>query len=83
MSDLYWPTDEQMARLQPFFPKGHGKLRVDDRHLLSGIIFVNHNGLRWRDGPREYGPSKTEAPRAFRRQFSLGYAAISRFSRAA
>ncbi|RYF20818.1 MAG: IS5/IS1182 family transposase, partial [Oxalobacteraceae bacterium] len=25
MSDLYWLTDEQMARLQPFFPKSHGK----------------------------------------------------------
>jgi len=26
MSDLYWLTDEQMARLEPFFPKNHGKL---------------------------------------------------------
>ncbi|MBU1346713.1 MAG: IS5/IS1182 family transposase, partial [Brevundimonas sp.] len=25
MSDLYWLTDEQMARLQPHFPKSHGK----------------------------------------------------------
>jgi transposase len=24
--------------------------------VLSGIIFVNRNGLRWRDAPREYGP---------------------------
>jgi len=29
MSDLYWLTDEQMARLEPYFPKSHGKLRVD------------------------------------------------------
>ena len=49
MSDLYWLTDEQMARLQPHFPKSHGKPRVDDRRVLSGIIFVNRNGLRWRD----------------------------------
>ena len=28
-----------MARLQPFFPKSHGKPRVDDRRVLSGIIF--------------------------------------------
>ncbi|GEK97500.1 hypothetical protein GKA01_26970 [Gluconobacter kanchanaburiensis NBRC 103587] len=27
--------------------------------MLSGIIFVNRNGLRWRDVPREYGPHKT------------------------
>ncbi len=59
MSDLYWLTDEQMARLQPFFPKSHGKPRVDDRRVLSGIIFINRNGLRWRDAPREYGPAKT------------------------
>ena len=31
MSDLYWLTDEQMARLRPHFPKSHGKPRVDDR----------------------------------------------------
>ncbi|EHH66897.1 transposase [Gluconobacter morbifer G707] len=48
-----------MERLRPFFPTGHGKPRVDDRRVLSGIIFVNRNGLRWRDAPREYGPHKT------------------------
>ncbi len=41
MSDLYWLTDDQMARLQPYFPKSHGKPRVDDRRVLSGIVFVN------------------------------------------
>ncbi|MBK6026969.1 MULTISPECIES: IS5 family transposase [Pseudomonadota] len=59
MSDLYWLTDEQMARLAPYFPKSHGKPRVDDRRVLSGIIFVNRNGLRWRDAPAAYGPHKT------------------------
>jgi len=33
--------------------------RVDDRRVLRGIIFINRNGLRWRDAPREYGPAKT------------------------
>lgn len=59
MSDLYWLTDEQMARLQPYFPRSHGRPRVDDRRVLSGIIFVNRNGLRWRDAPKDYGPHKT------------------------
>ena len=59
MSDLFWLTDAQMARLQPFFPKSHGKPRVDDKRVLSGIIFINRNGLRWRDAPSEYGPPKT------------------------
>jgi len=59
MSDLFWLTDEQMARLQPFFPRSHGRPRVDDHRVLSGIIFINRNGLRWRDAPREYGHAKT------------------------
>jgi len=59
MSNLFWLTDEQMERLQPFFPKSHGRPRVDDRGVLSGIIFINRNGLRWCDAPNEYGPPKT------------------------
>ena len=58
MSDLLWLRDEQMARLEPFFPKSHVKPSVDDRRVLSGIIFINRNGLRWRDAPREYGSHK-------------------------
>lgn len=41
-----------------FFPQSHGKLRVDDRRVLSGIIIINLNGLRWCDAPKEYGPDK-------------------------
>ncbi|WP_110521996.1 IS5 family transposase, partial [Flavimaricola marinus] len=52
-------TDEQIERLKPFFPKSHGKPRVDDLRVLSGIISINRNGLRWCDAPREYGPPKT------------------------
>ena len=59
MSDLFWLSDEQMERLRPFFPKSHGKPRVDDRRVLSGIVFVNKNGLRWRDAPSAYGRPKT------------------------
>jgi len=59
MSNLYWLSDAQMARLKPFFPKIHGTPRVDGRRVLSGIIFINRNGLRWCDAPKEYGPAKT------------------------
>ena len=59
MSNLYWLTDAQMERLKPFFPKSHGKPRVDDRRFLSGIFLKNRNGLRWCDAPQEYGPAKT------------------------
>ena len=59
MSDLYWLTEAQMERLKPHFPLSHGVPRVDDRRVLSGIIFINRNGLRWRDAPSAYGPSRT------------------------
>lgn len=32
---------------------------VDDRRVLSGIILINRNGLRWRDAPKECGSPKT------------------------
>ncbi len=47
MSNLYWLKDEQMVRLEPSFSETHGKPRVDDRRVLSGIVFINRNGLRW------------------------------------
>ncbi len=62
MSDLFWLSDAQMARLEPYFPQSHGKPRVDDRRVLSGIIFINRNGLRWRDAPEEYGPHSEAGP---------------------
>lgn len=59
MSDLMFLSDAQMRRIEPYFPLSHGVPRVDDRRVLSGIIFVLRNGLRWRDAPKEYGPHKT------------------------
>jgi transposase len=32
---------------------------VDERWVISWIIFVIRNGLRWRDTPTEDGPHKT------------------------
>ncbi len=59
MSDLFWLSDAQMRRIKPHFPLSHGVARVDDRRVISGIIFVIRNGLRWRDAPKDYGPHKT------------------------
>ena len=59
MCDLIWLTDAQMRRIEPYFPLSHGVPRVDDRRIISGIIFVIRNGLRWRDAPAQYGPAKT------------------------
>ena len=59
MSNMFWLSQAQMKRLEPLFPKSHGRPRVDDRRVLSGIIFIIRNGLRWRDAPQDYGPPKT------------------------
>ena len=59
MRDMFWLSEAQMRRITPYFPRSHGVPRVDDRRVISGIIFVIKNGLRWRDAPRDYGPHKT------------------------
>ena len=38
MSNLFWLTEAQMERLRPFFPKSHGKPRVDDGHVRQGGV---------------------------------------------
>ena len=59
MSDHFWLSEEQLARMEPYFSLPHGVPRVDDRKVVSGIIHVIRNGLRWRDAPEIYGPHKT------------------------
>jgi putative transposase len=59
VSDLCMPSEARMRRIEPYFPLSHGVPRVDDRRIVSGIIFVIRNSLRWRDAPAEYGPPKT------------------------
>lgn len=59
MRDLFYLTEDQLARIQPYFPKPHGVPRVDDLRVLSGIIHVLKRGLQWRDAPAAYGPHKT------------------------
>ncbi len=60
MSDGFWLTDQQFARLQPLLPTDtRGKPRVDDRRVISGIIHVLQSGCRWKDAPPGYGPRKT------------------------
>lgn len=51
MSDLFLLSQAQMSWIEPYFPLSHGVATVDDRRVISGIIFVLRNGLRWRDAP--------------------------------
>ena len=50
----------RISRYRTGFPRG------DDRRVISGIIFVIRNGLRWRDAPAEYGLHKTIYNRVIR-----------------
>ena len=59
MADLFLLSEAQMRRIERYFPLSHGIARVDDRRVISGIVFVIRNGLRWRDAPGDYGPHKT------------------------
>ena len=59
MKELFYLSHEQIARIKRYFPRSHGIPRVDDRRVVSGIIYVIKHGLQWKDAPREYGPYKT------------------------
>jgi len=59
MSGLVLLSESQMARIAPHFPLAHGVPRVDDRRVISGIVYVIKHGLQWKDAPEGYGPHKT------------------------
>jgi len=59
MSGLFLLSESQMARIAPHFPLAHGVPRVDDRRVISGIVYVIKHGLQWKDAPEGYGPHKT------------------------
>jgi transposase len=57
---LYWLSDVEWAKIEPFLPQGRrGAHRVDDRRVISGIIHMLKTGARWRDCPAAYGPYTT------------------------
>jgi transposase len=59
MDGLFLLSERQMARIAPHFPLAHGVPRVNDRRVVSGIVYVIKHGLQWKDAPKEYGPHKT------------------------
>ena len=60
ISEGFWLTEQQFARLLPLLPNDtRGKPRADDRRVISGIVHVLKSGGRWIDAPPQYGPRKT------------------------
>jgi transposase len=53
-------TDEEWNAISPVLPqKSRGVKRVDDRRVLSAILWVLRTGAPWRDLPERYGPYTT------------------------
>ena len=44
MGDLFLLSRVQMRRIERYFPLSHGIARVDDRRIVSAIVFVIKNG---------------------------------------
>lgn len=59
MSEVFMLTRSQVNKIKPYFPNPHGVKRVDDRRVISGIIYVIRYGLQWKDAPNVYGSHKT------------------------
>ena len=59
MSEVPLLSCAHMRRIEPFVPLSRGLRRVDDRRVISGIVYVVRHGLQWKDAPRGYGPPKT------------------------
>ena len=57
MGDLFLLSERQMARIAPHFPLSHGVPRVDDRRVVSGIVYVIRHG-RGRTLPKGMVPPR-------------------------
>ncbi|MDR2779115.1 MAG: transposase [Puniceicoccales bacterium] len=50
--------EEALKKIRAYFSKSRGKSRVDNRRVIGGIKYVLRNGLKWRDMPKGYGPTR-------------------------
>ena len=57
-SFIGWATKSGIG-LSRFSARSRGAHRVDDRRVISGILYMLRSGGRWRDCPAEYGPYTT------------------------
>jgi len=57
MGGRYDLTNFEWSVIAPLLPrKSRGVPRVDDRRVLSAILWVLRSGSPWRDLPERYGP---------------------------
>lgn len=56
----FYLNDKAWSKLKDLLPVvKRGRRRVNDRKIISGIIFVLQSGTMWRHAPAIYGPHKT------------------------
>lgn len=51
MAGLVWLTKAQIRPIASYFLPSHGVPRGDEQRVVSGIIPVIRNAMRWRDAP--------------------------------
>ncbi|MFC8918314.1 transposase [Streptomyces sp. NPDC057116] len=53
-------SDAEWEFVRPLLPESlRGRKRLDDRRVLSGIVWKFHTGVAWRDVPERYVPWAT------------------------
>ncbi|MGX9219686.1 IS5 family transposase [Massilia varians] len=54
-------TEKQWRKLEPYLPPNlrHGRIYVEHRHVINGILWRLRTGAPWRDIPSRYGPWQT------------------------
>lgn len=67
MKELFYLFHEQISRIKRYFPRSYGILRVDDRRIVSGIIYAIKHDLQWKNALRSLTKQtdknlKTEKP---------------------
>lgn len=60
MSNLFLLSEKQISR-SLYLPFAHRIPRVDDRHVISGNVYVIRHDLQWMDALKGYDPHKTES----------------------
>jgi transposase len=55
VSDELWARIEPLLPVVPRRPDHPGRRRLDDRKVLSGILFVLYTGIPWEFLPQELG----------------------------
>ena len=61
MRESPWVSDGLWERVEPLLPhrprrfRDPGRRPLDDRKVLSGILFVLHTGIAWEHLPKQLG----------------------------